>query len=305
MPPLCVTGFGVAEVFELWIRKGSMEPQAFSAEINRAFGIIGGSFYLFFLNSFFIALTTYIIIRLLRFPFKSYVDAREARRNRMITAFFSLLVSLPSGIILYNLYEMQQDKAEVKAFVDTYFPQACINYELTSIDRDTNKLILQLLGRRISEDSVLYYQELLHEKYDLNTPVRLFPMQAEMSLEDIKTSLQAQRQEVVKMLETERRTANSAVEETEALRRALARRQSDSTLIAKSLRVARESFGTDIQSIQFAPEARTVNDSATVSLPPVFMVDWANRRGTAVNKERLERILRISAELDTLQLISY
>lgn len=305
MPPLCVTGFGVAEVFELWIRKGSMEPQAFSAEINRAFGIIGGSFYLFFLNSFFIALTTYIIIRLLRFPLKSYVDAREARRNRMITAFFSLLVSLPSGIILYNLYEMQQDKAEVKAFVDTYFPQACINYELTSIDRDTNKLILQLLGRRISEDSVLYYQELLHEKYDLNTPVRLFPMQAEMSLEDIKTSLQAQRQEVVKMLETERRTANSAVEETEALKRALARRQSDSTLIAKSLRVARESFGADIESIQFAPEARTVNDSATVSLPPVFMVDWANRRGTAVNKERLERILRISAELDTLQLISY
>ena len=151
----------------------------------------------------------------------------------------------------------------------------------------------------------MYYQELLHEKYDLNTPVRLFPMQAEMSLEDIKTSLQAQRQEVVKMLETERRTANSAVEETEALKRALARRQSDSTLIAKSLRVARESFGTDIQSIQFAPEARTVNDSATVSLPPVFMVDWANRRGTAVNKERLERILRISAELDTLQLISY
>ncbi|NRA50395.1 MAG: DUF389 domain-containing protein, partial [Phaeodactylibacter sp.] len=59
MPPLCVTGFGIAEVFEIWIKRGSLAPDVFSAELNRAFGIIGGSFYLFFLNSFFIALTTY------------------------------------------------------------------------------------------------------------------------------------------------------------------------------------------------------------------------------------------------------
>ena len=305
MPPLCVTGFGIAEVFEIWIKRGSLAPDVFSAELNRAFGIIGGSFYLFFLNSFFIALTTYIIIRLLRFPLKSYVDAKEARRNRMITILFSFLVSLPSGIILYDLYEVQQDKAEVKSFVDSYFPKACINYELTSIDRDTNKLILQLLGRRISEDSIIFYQNLLRDNYELNKPVRLFPMQAEMSMEDIKTSMQAQRQEVVNMLESERKIANTAVEETEALKRALARRQSDSTLIVKSLRVARETFGKDILSIQYAPDARTVNDTATVILPPVFMVDWANRKSTSVNKQKLERILKISAELDTLQLISY
>ncbi|MBV6654924.1 MAG: hypothetical protein KI786_14260 [Mameliella sp.] len=223
----------------------------------------------------------------------------------MITILFSFLVSLPSGIILYDLYEVQQDKAEVKSFVDSYFPKACINYELTSIDRDTNKLILQLLGRRISEDSIIFYQNLLRDNYELNKPVRLFPMQAEMSMEDIKTSMQAQRQEVVNMLESERKIANTAVEETEALKRALARRQSDSTLIVKSLRVARETFGKDILSIQYAPDARTVNDTATVILPPVFMVDWANRKSTSVNKQKLERILKISAELDTLQLISY
>ncbi len=305
MPPLCVTGFGIAEVFELWIRSSSMEAAAFRSEINRAVGIIGGSFYLFFLNSFFIALTTYIIIRLLRFPFKSYVDVREARRNRMITAFFSLVVTLPSGLILYNLYELQQDKQEVAAFVQDYFPEACINYELTTIDQDTNKLILQLLGRRIPEDSIVAYESLLHQQYDLHKPVRLFPMQAEMSLDDIKTSLQAQRQEVVDMLETERRKANTAVEETEALKRALAQRQSDSVLVSKSLRLAREVFGADLNAIQYAADVKGLHDTATVAMPPLFLVDWANRKGTKVNKDRLERILRVSAELDTLQLISY
>lgn len=305
MPPLCVTGFGIAEVFELWIRSSSMEAAAFRSEINRAVGIIGGSFYLFFLNSFFIALTTYIIIRLLRFPFKSYVDVREARRNRMITAFFSLIVTLPSGLILYNLYELQQDKQEVAAFVQDYFPEACINHELTSIDQDTNKLILQLLGRRIPEDSLATYESFLHEQYDLNKPVRLFPMQAEMSMEDIKNSLQVQRQEVVNMLETERRKANTAVEETEALKRALARRQSDSVLISKSLRLAREAFGADLNAIQYAADVKGLRDTSTVAMPPLFLVNWANRKGTTVNKDRLKRILRVSAELDTLQLISY
>lgn len=305
MPPLCVTGFGIAEVFELWIRKSSMEPASFSAELNRAVGIIGGSFYLFFLNSFFITLTTYTIIRLLRFPLKSYVDIREARRNRMIIAFFSFLVTLPSGVILYNLYETQQDEAEISTFVKDHFEQSCINYELTSVDQDTNKLILQLLGQRIPDTSVFAYQEMLNEQYDLNKPVLLFPVQAEMSLQDIKTSLQAQRQEVVKMLERERSTMNSAIEETEALKRQLALRNSDSSLIAKSLRLVRETFGDDIRAIQYAPEVRAVNDSATIDLPPVFMVDWANRKATTVNKGRLERILRISTELDTLQLISY
>lgn len=305
MPPLCVTGFGVAEVFELWIKKGNMQPAIFQAEISRAFGIIGGSFYLFFLNSFFIALTTYSIIRLLHFPLKSYVDAREARRNRMITAFFSFLVTLPSGIILYNLYEIQQDEAQVSVFVEDHFARSCINYELTSVDQDTNKLILQLLGQRIPDTSIIAYQDMLNQNYALNKPVRLFPVQAEMSMEDIKTSLQAQRQEVVTMLEQERQEINTAIVETEALKRRLAKRHSDSTVVAKSLRLAREAFGNEIQSIQYAPEVQAVNDSATVNLPPVFMVDWANRSGTRVNKDRLERILRISADLDTLQLISY
>ena len=305
MPPLCVTGFGVAEVFELWIRKSSMEPASFHGEMNQAFGIIWGSFYLFFLNSFFIALTTYSIIRLLRFPLKSYVDAQEARRNRMITVFFSFIVTIPSAVILYNLYEIQQDEAQVSVFVEDHFAQSCINHELTSVDQDTNKLILQLLGHRIPDTSIMVYQEMLNQNYALNKPVRLFPVQAEMSMDDIKNSLRAQRQEVVGMLQSERQMANTAIEETETLKRRLALRQSDSTLIAKSLRLVREAFGADIQGIQYASDVRTVTDSATFQLPPVFMVKWSDRRGTPVNKDRLERILRIGAELDTLQIISY
>ncbi|TXB61597.1 DUF389 domain-containing protein [Phaeodactylibacter luteus] len=305
MPPLCVTGFGIAELFELLIRKGGMSSGLYAQELSRTAGIIFGSFYLFFLNSFFIALTTYLIIRFLRFPLKSYVDAREAYRNRMITAFFSMLVSLPSAFILYRLYQMQQDKQEVTRFVDEYFPEVCINYELTGIDPDTNKLILQLLGRRIPEDSIAHYEQILEEDFDLHKPVRLFPVQAEMSLNDVKSSLQAQRQEVVKMIESERRAATDAMLQAEELKLQLARSRSDSALVEKSLRLAREAFPDEIGGIQYAERTKVLGDSATLNNQHVYLVEWKNRKGTKANKERLEGILKVSTEFDTLQVISY
>jgi uncharacterized hydrophobic protein (TIGR00271 family) len=304
MPPLCVTGFGIAEFFEILL-DSSLQGAERGAALNRAAGIVGGSFYLFFLNSFFIALTTYIIIRLLRFPLKSYMNAREARRNRIITALFSLLVTLPSAFILYNLYLLQQDKQEVSAFVEDYFPQACINYELTSIDTDTNKLILQLLGQRIPEDSITHYEDLLAQDYHLNKPVKLFPMQAEMSMEDIKTLLQEQRREVVGMLETERRRAEEARLQQEAIQLEQARAGSDSVKVEKTLRIARTVFKQEIEQIQYAPLARSYGDSSMMEQSHLFLVDWANRRGTSANKERLEGILRVGTDFDTLTVVSY
>ncbi len=305
MPPLCVTGFGIAEYFEFLVQGRGMDELAYLQERRRILGIMGGSFYLFFLNSFFIALTTYIIIRLLRFPMRNYVDPKEARRNRLITALFSLIVTLPSAFILYNLYLLQQDKIEVTEFVRDHFPQACINYELSGVTPDSNKLILQLLGRRIPEDSIGYYEGLLRENYKLNKPVKLFPMQAEMSMEDLKNSLQQQRQEVVGMLETERRRAEEILIENQALQTQAERLRSDSARVARSLRIVREAFPDELQSIHYAPQVQAFQDSSMMAQPNLFIVKWANRRGTKANKERLLNILRVGTELDSLSVISY
>ncbi|NBC06713.1 MAG: DUF389 domain-containing protein [Bacteroidetes bacterium] len=304
MPPLCVTGFGIAEFFELLIDQ-ELQGAERGLALSRAAGIAGGSFYLFFLNSFFIALTTYIIIRLLRFPFKSYVNRREALRNRIITALFSLLVTLPSAFILYKLYLLEQDKQEVGEFVQDFFPQACINYELTGVGPDTNKLILQLLGKRIPEDSIGYYEQLLAGQYELNKPVRLFPMQAEMSMSDVKSSLQEQRQEVFGLLETERRKAEEDRRQREVLEERLIQEQIDSSRVERTLRIAREAFPGDIHHIQYAPFARSYQDTSMTEQQHLFLVKWSNRKGTAANKDRLRGILRVGTDFDTLTVVSY
>jgi uncharacterized hydrophobic protein (TIGR00271 family) len=140
MPPLCVTGYGLAK----W-----------------NIGILVNSFYLFFLNSFFIALTTYIIIRLLGFPMKAYVNAKESVRTRWVIFLFSLLLIVPSGNILYSLYLEQQDNIKVERYIEDYFNgrenfnTKCIDYSLLR-EGESKKLVLQLLGETIPDDSLPY-----------------------------------------------------------------------------------------------------------------------------------------------------
>lgn len=84
MPPVCVAGFGLAT--------GRWE-------------IFGGAFYLFFINSAFIATSTYLIVRLLKFPIKDYVEKGKQKRVARYAILVLILVSVPSLWFLYTVYQ--------------------------------------------------------------------------------------------------------------------------------------------------------------------------------------------------------
>lgn len=70
MPPLCTTGYGLA---------------------TGQFNFFFGAFYLFLINSFFIALATFLMVRYLRFPKKIFMDPKRERRVKQSIMFFSIL----------------------------------------------------------------------------------------------------------------------------------------------------------------------------------------------------------------------
>ncbi len=61
MPPLCTAGYGLA-----------------TAQYNYFFG----AFYLFFINSFFISLSTVLVVRYLRFPLVNYISKLHEKKNK-------------------------------------------------------------------------------------------------------------------------------------------------------------------------------------------------------------------------------
>lgn len=91
MPPLCTAGYGLAT----W-------------QMTYFFG----AFYLFFINSVFISLSTFIVVRYLKFPLVDHIDAKKLRRNKIILSFILLLTIVPSSIIfIFVIQEARFNRA--------------------------------------------------------------------------------------------------------------------------------------------------------------------------------------------------
>ena len=82
MPPLCTAGYGLA---------------------TGHWSYFLGAFYLFTLNSIFIAGATFLIVRYLRFPLVSFVNAATESRVKRYMIGFVIVVLLPSAWIFYGL----------------------------------------------------------------------------------------------------------------------------------------------------------------------------------------------------------
>jgi len=143
MPPLCVSGYGMA-------------TDNFNVFIN--------SFYLFFLNSFFIAVSTFLMSRILDFPLRLYQDKKEQRRTTMIITTFSLIIILPSIHILYGVYDEIRTDALIKTeFIDEYFgpddnPRA-IDFKVLRNDDQDLQLMLEVYGKLIDEEDIAQYEK--------------------------------------------------------------------------------------------------------------------------------------------------
>src|SRR5690606_27026779 len=75
MPPLCTAGYGLA----------TMNPYYFL-----------GAFYLFFINSVFISLSTYLIVRFMKYPKKEFLDNKQEKRVQTYITIFTILTIVPS-----------------------------------------------------------------------------------------------------------------------------------------------------------------------------------------------------------------
>ena len=96
MPPLCTAGYGLAH-------------------LNMHFFL--GALYLFIINSVFIALATYLMVKYLRFRTVSGIDENTAKRRRNLITAVLVVVLVPSIWSAVNLIRENNFEKSVKAFV--------------------------------------------------------------------------------------------------------------------------------------------------------------------------------------------
>ena len=97
MPPLCTAGYGIA-----------------TAQLS----VFGGAIYLFSINAVFIALSTFVVCKFLRFPMVKYANAAKRKRVSRIAGLIGILVLAPSIFFFIKLYQKQKYQIEAYAFVE-------------------------------------------------------------------------------------------------------------------------------------------------------------------------------------------
>jgi len=127
IPPLCTAGFGLA-----------------TGQLRFFFG----AFYLFFINSVFIALATYAMVRFLKYEKVGFIDKTRERNVRRMMLVITLVTFIPSVVIgaymiRVSLFEAVADKyvAQVFEFPRTHVIECRKNYA-----RSGSRIELLLMG---------------------------------------------------------------------------------------------------------------------------------------------------------------
>ncbi|SNS09335.1 uncharacterized hydrophobic domain-containing protein [Humidesulfovibrio mexicanus] len=153
MPPLCTAGFGLA--------KG-----------NWAFFF--GAFYLFAINSVFIALATTAMTRALNLPRHTYVDkAVQARVRRLLVA-VALLTALPSVYLAWRMVGEELFSAKARAFIAREFAFPGTHLLETSVSPKTRELTVTLVGEPVAQTTLQDVRARLSEAGLAGAALRVF-----------------------------------------------------------------------------------------------------------------------------------
>ena len=129
MPPLCTAGYGLATL---------------------QFSFFLGAFYLFIINTVFIALATFVMVRLLHFPEKELHDDKLTKRAHRIVWGIVLLTLLPSLYFGYDMIQQDRFNKNVSRFIqyEAHFPNDYLLSKKT--DANTKSILLVFGGKEIT-----------------------------------------------------------------------------------------------------------------------------------------------------------
>ena len=100
MPPLCTVGFGLA---------------------TRNFDYSLGAMYLFLINTLYIILATYLVIKFLGFPMINYANSRKRLLISRVIAFFSILMIIPALFTFFGVLNKSNFETSANNFIRNEF----------------------------------------------------------------------------------------------------------------------------------------------------------------------------------------
>ncbi len=281
MPPLCTAGYGLAT----W---------------NLSY--FGGAMFLFAINTIFIALATFVIVKFLGFPMLKYINSAKRKRIATTASTVALIVFSGSIYLFFNLFQENQFKQAVEHLIDDIKGNgiSIIDEKDENIDYKNKKVKIFVYGNKLSDTEIERWNEKLIE-YGLDGTELDFQQGEDDS--DIRhevknlTDLYVQNQKIISSRDE---TVREKEEKIKLLTTQISKYQSAEIPFIQISKEAQINY-TGLEHLSYAKLIHTNFNS--VDTITVFNARWNDSIRNIPDKQLvLKKWLKTRLNLDTLQL---
>ncbi len=266
MPPLCTAGYGLA---------------------TAQFQFFFGAFYLYLINSVFIALATLVTTRFLKFPFKHLPNKEDDIKAKRIVWIVVIITLLPSVYFGYDIVQQNKFLQKANLFIDneTSFPN---DYLLKkTIDAKNQSIILIYGGQLIDESEIINLKSKL-SKYKLpNTSLEI--RQGFAYLKEEKPNQQTSQLSL------------TLIEKENQLRLLKGKIDSISTQNSLGQQIFSE-IKTQYPDIQSFILQKAINHTETTNEPIWFAIIHSKHTWKTIDKSKIESWLKVRMNIEQINI---
>jgi uncharacterized hydrophobic protein (TIGR00271 family) len=283
MPPLCTVGYGLAV--------GNL-------------GYAGGALFLFSINAVFIALATFLVAKILRFPMVRYANTKRRKMITRLVSLVAIIVIVPSVYFFIKLLDEQVFTNKIKEFVKTELKYEGAEIVKFSQDYKAKNIEVYLIGKPVPQNVIDVWVSKIKEIEKIqDVNLRIYQgtdnsneLAAQISGDlkaDILSELYINNEQKIRD-----KTERISFLENEIAKLAVSREDIPFADVSAELKVSYE----DLESIGYA--RRIQNNFKVIDTIPVFTMTWNNKirsRAKAANNEKIAALLKVRLKLDTLK----
>lgn len=271
MPPLCTAGYGLAT--------GQLE-------------FFLGAFYLFTINTVFIAISSVLISQILKFPISSLIaESRRKRVNRIISGVIAI-VSLPSIYFGYNLVQ----KEKFNEYAGQYISNVSVfegNYLLNSkINANTKTISLVYGGMSINAEQK---ERIIEKALNFNLPKAKIEIEQGLSFDDIYN-----KNNETDNLKSELNKLKLAIKEKEVQLDSIVASKQKGQLLLNEIRM----LYPQMYSCSYA-DTYTFSDSLAKPMPVTVIMLGANNVIPEPDKQKINAWLKIRLATPNVEVIYF
>jgi len=282
MPPLCTAGFGLA---------------------TGQFKYFGGAMFLFTINSIFIALASFSIIKYLKFPMLKYINQAKRKRISRFASLIAFVILSFSIYLFYELYLLNDYTTRAEMFIKKIKDEGVniIGDNSESIDFKEKEIKLYVFGSDYDNRDKDRWDVLLDELGLKDTKLTILQSQDDSDVRQDIDQMKEMYMESNKLLITREESLREKDLRISELEKNLRRYYDNEVLFDRVVKEIKINYN-DLKSVSYAREY--VSDFEKIDTSNVITVQWkalVNKRQRRIQEEKLKKWMQVRLELKNIE----